>query len=140
MKTHRPKLQEIKKLKATLLTKRIELLQTVAEIENDSLRADRTEQPRVSNHPAEMGADNCELENTVQLLETESRILQDIDRALDLIERGAYGRCEACRRAIPLKRLEAIPWARLCVECADALEKTPAATRRPAWRMLRYAW
>ena len=43
--------------------------------------------------------------------------LRDVQRALAKVEAGAYGTCERCGRAIGADRLEAIPWATLCIEC-----------------------
>jgi DnaK suppressor protein len=42
----------------------------------------------------------------------------DIDEALDRIEAGTYGRCISCGDPIPGERLEAVPWAALCVPCS----------------------
>lgn len=44
--------------------------------------------------------------------------LADVDRALAKIEEGTYGVCDRCGAEIPPERLEAIPWAALCVGCA----------------------
>jgi DnaK suppressor protein len=44
--------------------------------------------------------------------------LADVDRALAKIEEGTYGVCDRCGAEIPAERLEAIPWAALCVRCA----------------------
>ena len=44
--------------------------------------------------------------------------LAEIDAALDRLERGEYGVCEACGRPIAEGRLEARPAARLCIDCA----------------------
>lgn len=44
--------------------------------------------------------------------------LTDVEHALAKIERGeGYGVCERCGREIAPERLEALPWARLCIEC-----------------------
>jgi DnaK suppressor protein len=43
--------------------------------------------------------------------------LLDVERALDKTERGTYGLCERCHQPIGAERLEAIPWARLCITC-----------------------
>jgi DnaK suppressor protein len=43
--------------------------------------------------------------------------LQDVERALRKFEAGAYGTCERCGEPIGADRLEAIPWARLCIGC-----------------------
>jgi RNA polymerase-binding transcription factor len=43
--------------------------------------------------------------------------LLDVDRALVKMETGAYGACERCGQPIAVERLEAIPWATLCIAC-----------------------
>jgi DnaK suppressor protein len=44
--------------------------------------------------------------------------LQDVERALAKLDEGTYGTCDTCGRPIPPERLEAMPWAVLCVDCA----------------------
>ncbi len=44
--------------------------------------------------------------------------LRWVSRALKKMELGTYGTCERCGNAIPIERLEALPWAILCVDCA----------------------
>ena len=43
--------------------------------------------------------------------------LRDVDRALAKIDVGTYGRCERCGQPIAPERLEALPWAMLCIRC-----------------------
>ena len=43
--------------------------------------------------------------------------MADVGHALERIHLGTYGSCEACGVPMPFERLEAIPWARLCVAC-----------------------
>lgn len=43
--------------------------------------------------------------------------LSDVEAALAKMDAGSYGVCERCGEAIPLERLEAIPYARLCISC-----------------------
>jgi RNA polymerase-binding transcription factor DksA len=50
------------------------------------------------------------------LEENAGHILEEIDRALAQIEAGTYGRCVICGQEIPEERLEAVPYATLCVE------------------------
>lgn len=47
-----------------------------------------------------------------------SHQLRQIDHAIDLLHRGRYGVCEECGKEIPLERLEAVPYATLCIKCA----------------------
>ena len=48
-----------------------------------------------------------------------SETLTDIEDALKKFDDGTYGECESCHRRIPEARLEAMPAARLCIECAS---------------------
>ena len=43
--------------------------------------------------------------------------LHDVDRALAKMDAGTYGTCERCGNQITEERLEAIPWALLCIDC-----------------------
>ncbi|MCS6852586.1 MAG: TraR/DksA family transcriptional regulator [Gemmataceae bacterium] len=74
-------------------------------------------------HMADLGSDNFEQENTLSLLRNEEERLQEIDDALERIERGTFGRCEECNQLIPKARLKEIPYARCCVSCARKLEQ-----------------
>ncbi|KAB2956983.1 MAG: TraR/DksA family transcriptional regulator, partial [Thermoanaerobaculia bacterium] len=51
-----------------------------------------------------------------------ARVLE-IDEALARIEARTYGRCAHCSQPISAPRLEAVPWARLCVQCQELLEQ-----------------
>lgn len=48
--------------------------------------------------------------------------IYEIDHALKAIDEGTYGTCERCGRAINPERLEAKPWATLCIQCQEALD------------------
>jgi DnaK suppressor protein len=43
--------------------------------------------------------------------------LLDVQRALEKMDKGTYGICERCGREIAVERLEALPWAVLCIDC-----------------------
>jgi DnaK suppressor protein len=45
-------------------------------------------------------------------------LLSKANRALERIDAGTYGICESCGKAIPIERLEVLPYSTLCVECA----------------------
>jgi len=47
--------------------------------------------------------------------------LRLVNEALDRIQTGDYGVCLHCEEPIPLKRLQAVPWARYCVKCQEEL-------------------
>jgi DnaK suppressor protein len=60
---------------------------------------------------------------TIETLNRNSAVARDIKIALQNIETGEYGVCMACGERIPDLRLDAIPWAKHCVACQEALEK-----------------
>jgi len=114
---------EVRKLKAMLLAKRKEILGNVTTMEFEALRRERTDLSNMPIHMADTGSDCYEIENTLGLMESERKILMEIDGALARIEGGTYGICEGAGGQIPKKRLEAIPWAKYCVNCATLLER-----------------
>lgn len=58
-----------------------------------------------------------------QLAEVESRELIHIENALQRMRAGVYGICENCESKIPLARLQALPYATLCIHCQREAEK-----------------
>ncbi len=58
--------------------------------------------------------------NTVGAANSIAITLADVERALDKLADGTYGVCDGCSSAIGDERLEAIPWATLCISCARA--------------------
>jgi len=67
--------------------------------------------------------DTAQDEISSQLAEVESRELTSIETALERMRKGDYGRCEACGEAIPLARLQALPYATMCIGCQREAEK-----------------
>ena len=58
-----------------------------------------------------------------RLRERERGLLSKINEALDKIEEGVFGECEACGEDIGVKRMTARPMAQLCIDCKDEQEK-----------------
>jgi len=56
---------------------------------------------------------------TVDTMERERQLLVEIEGALERLEEGEFGICEGCGADIPHRRLQALPWARFCIECAE---------------------
>ena len=80
---------------------------------------------RSSNHMAEMGSDAWDLDFSLQLVENDQGVLDEISHALKKFDSGSYGLCELClenglpetKAKIPKARLQAIPHARNCIDC-----------------------
>ena len=75
--------------------------------------------------------DAAQDEISSQLAEVESRELGSIEKALERIRSGAYGDCEICNKKIPMARLNALPYATMCIECQQAAEDGTLEDRRP---------
>ena len=106
-----------------LLAKRNEILDNVTSMEDEALHKQRGNSPNMPIHMADIGTDNFDQEFTLGLMDSERKLMKEIDEALQRIEGGTYGICEGSGKPIPKARLEAIPWARYCVEYAGLLEK-----------------
>jgi len=117
---------EIEHLKALLLEKRRELIGDVNEMHDEAFRKSRLDASgdlsSMPIHMADIGTDNFEQEFALDLLDSERKLLHEIDDALERIESKTYGVCEGTAKPIPRARLEAQPWARYCVEYARMLE------------------
>jgi DnaK suppressor protein len=83
-----------------------------------------------STHPADMGSDEAMRDAAFVRGESNGRVLEEIDDALMRIKDGTYGICESCGQAIGEARLEAVPFARLCVRCKEADERNGGYGRR----------
>jgi len=73
-------------------------------------------------HLADLSTDSFEQEMNTTLLKNERQIQREVAEALDRIEQGAFGNCEKCGQEISKGRLEAVPYTRYCVDCAQNAE------------------
>ena len=64
--------------------------------------------------------------------ENETQLLQMVNAALQRIEDGTYGECLNCGKEIGLKRLEAVPWTHLCIDCQAKAEEIDQGRRSVA--------
>ena len=113
--------------KQTLLEKRKDILRNVNEFEDEALKKSRLDASgdlsSMPIHMADLGTDNYEQEYALGLMDSERKLLREIDDALGRIEKKTYGICTGTDKPIPKARLEAQPWARYCVEYARMLEE-----------------
>jgi RNA polymerase-binding protein DksA len=119
------KASTLERLKTKLLAMRKRLAGDVDQIKQNSLQRRDAACGDVSAmpiHMADIAGDNFEKEFALGLIENEQLELRAIDAALQKLDAGAFGECEACGTAITYSRLKAIPYARLCIECQRAEE------------------
>lgn len=76
-----------------------------------------------SQHQADQGTDDFDTTITIGVGSKEVQVLYQIERALEKIDEGTYGICDMTEEAIPIKRLEAIPYATMTVQAQEKLER-----------------
>lgn len=115
--------EEIEEFKSLLLQKRREILGNVESIEKDTLRKENTDLSHMPLHLGDMGSDTFEVENSLNLVDSERKMLVEVDEALNRIEAGTYGLCLGNNKPIGRARLNAIPWTKYSIEFASQLEQ-----------------
>lgn len=76
-----------------------------------------------SQHQADEGTDDFGRTINLEISNKESFVLRQVERALEKIEEGTYGVCDITGDDIPIKRLEAVPYATMTVAAQDKYEK-----------------
>jgi RNA polymerase-binding protein DksA len=66
---------------------------------------------------------NIERERDLALSASARQAVDEIDRALERMDAGSYGICERCGNRIAVARLEALPYAALCIDCKSREER-----------------
>ncbi|MCC7260989.1 MAG: TraR/DksA family transcriptional regulator [Candidatus Latescibacteria bacterium] len=135
--------RELEKLRKWLLERRAQLLN---DLDGTADAIDNLQDPKADDFDRAVEAGTMEL--LVTLGDTERRELEEITLAIEKIDNGTYGHCEACMEKplklcatcpfIPKMRLEALPTARLCVSCqvAEEQHQIPSYTRLRPRRMI----
>ena len=118
---------ETDRLRAALLDERGRVEHALATLRDEHLGSldDEVEEtsPTNDNNLAETATATLGREIDYTLGENSGQVLSEIDAALSRIDDGTYGTCVNCRGEIPLARLEAQPWASLCIDCKRLAER-----------------
>lgn len=124
--------EDVALFKKLLLDLRDHLIDGVNFLASDNLkRSHRDASGELSGyslHMADAGTDNFDREFALSLVSNEQEAIYEIEEALKRLEHGTYGICEMCEKPVRRERLEAVPFARLCVQCQASIEKD---RRRP---------
>ncbi len=119
--------EAILKLRQVLLRRRDALRKALA----GDLSSLKELRQQTSGDMLDAALDSAQDEISSQLAEVESRELAQIEAALERMRHGTYGVCEVTGRPIPLARLQALPYATMCIEAQREAEKN-SGTRRQA--------
>ena len=103
-------------IKDRLIAERENLLNKLKE--ND-LSIDDSETP----DPVDLAVRNYSKNVMLAVSENDSRQIILINEALERLEDEEYGSCQNCEKEINPKRLDAIPWARYCLNCQELVEQ-----------------
>ncbi len=107
--------KKIEAYKKRLLGTRTELSHLVSKSEQDGRAADE----EATQDIADKAANSYTKEFLFHQSDENRRILQLIEEALERTKNGTYGLCVACHEEVQQKRLDAVPWARHCIECQE---------------------
>jgi RNA polymerase-binding protein DksA len=118
----------VEKFRTALLDERTRLQAAIEYLhrETPGTLEDETEEviSAADNHLGDSAAGTLDREIDYTLEEHSEQVLGQIDAALVRIEDGTYGTCTNCGKPIPEDRLEARPWASLCIDCQRAAERS----------------
>lgn len=112
---------EIANFKERLIELRSQVMKTIQGTKEAVTQPDAAK--GYSQHAADEGTDDFVKNINLEVTNKEFGMIRKIDRALEKIEEGTYGICDITGEEIPLKRLEAIPYACMTVKAQDMLEK-----------------
>lgn len=124
--------KQLKEFRELLLEKRRSIIGDMAGMTGGAGRSMQDSAGDLSSmptHPADIGSDNFEHEFTLGLLESERKMLDEINEALQRIEENTYGICMGTGEAIGLPRLKARPWCKYGIEYQRLIEKGLAKPR-----------
>ncbi|HZC29947.1 MAG TPA: TraR/DksA C4-type zinc finger protein [Gaiellaceae bacterium] len=118
---------ETEPFRTALLEERERVEQAIANLREDhpGRLDDETEEVGgiTPEHLGDTATATLDREIDYTLEENSIRMLTQIDAALKRIDDGTYGICTNCGREIPRERLEAYPWASLCIDCQRQAER-----------------
>lgn len=106
----------LKEIRQRLMDERSSL---VGKLKDSDLSVDDSETP----DPVDLAVRNYSKNVALAVSENESRQLALIDEAILRVDDEEYGLCQNCEQEINPKRLEAIPWARYCLNCQELVEQ-----------------
>lgn len=111
--------RKVEHYRKQLLAKREEIRRMVSRSEQDGREADNG----TTQDPGDRAANSYTKEFLFHQSDDNRRILQLIQDALQRADQGSYGLCVECQEDVQRKRLDAVPWARHCIECQEKQEK-----------------
>ena len=110
----------LENMKTKLMEQKKTLLDSLADQSEDMKNLVKTVD---SGDEADVAADVIDRQLLTSIGTQDAIRLQQIENALDRINQDKYGRCIKCGKEIPEERLEVLPYALMCIQCASAEER-----------------
>jgi len=97
-------------------------IRTIDSGQDQELSESLSEISDYDDHPADIATETFEREKDRALRENARETIERVEAALQKMENGTYGLCDICGQPIPAGRLDAVPYATLCVKCQADVE------------------
>ena len=115
---------DLQQMRQRLEQKQQELQDSIARLtEAHPQPVDAVEASDGSQDFEDVAVDFLETQQEQSLLVNQQALLIEVQRAIERIDTGTYGKCVECGQPIPEKRLEVLPWAARDVKCEEKLEQ-----------------
>ncbi|HVA63658.1 MAG TPA: TraR/DksA family transcriptional regulator [Terriglobales bacterium] len=111
--------KRLEQFQKKLQQKQLELMQAVARNEQDGRAADE----EATQDIADKATNSYTKEFLFHQSNADRSQLQLVNDALTRLRDGSFGECVACGEELNLKRLDAVPWAGLCINCQEKVEQ-----------------
>jgi DnaK suppressor protein len=109
-------------VKKDLLLRRHDIIHKLSEAQTES----KTIETDIAQDLADKAESSYTKEFLLSLSNAEREELTQIDGAIKRLARGEYGVCQSCQKEIGKKRLAALPWTALCIDCQEKAESETA--------------
>ena len=111
--------RRLQRFRTALEIRRTELRRSIAHLEEYA----KTKEDEAAADALDRAGSSHSKDMLARRLAAEHGLLRNVEAALKRIGEGTFGECVSCGTEINAKRLEAVPWARYCIDCQEKLER-----------------
>lgn len=118
--------EELKSFRESLVGLRARLKGDLTQLTDEALGSGQSDNSGNLSHAplhlADAATDNFDQEFDLSMIENEQETLNQVEEAIGRIEAGTFGQCAECGGMVAKPRLQALPYTRLCIDCARTME------------------
>ena len=114
--------KELKNFKAMILDKKFKTIEDLKENKKraDEMLSSNSSNALYSSHMADASSDHTDMERAYYFIAREKKFITYLNRALEMINNGSFGKCRKCANLISKERLEEVPHTTKCFKCKSA--------------------